>query len=414
MAPLDQTSLERSVRRQLSVIDGSIVLTPVDSFPIYDANSLGLERLEGLYATDRPRGPDQVMASKIFFAGRGRMSYDMKRVYSAWSAALGASDTSMRLLSGLHAHVTIFMGLGHVGDTILLLPESAGGHFATTGILRRLGYRVEDIPIDIRTRRVDKAALREVVARTGASILFIDRSEGLVYEDFTGFFDDLDIYTVFDASQYLSGILAGLYKSPFDMGFDLLVSTLHKSFPGPQKALVATKCDDAAWARVKSAMSEFVSSHDVRSTYLAGLGLAEGHRLKTYAVRVLRNAVSLENELYSVGVAVERRPPDLPPTQHLWVPLGSREAAYRAFREFERCRLHTNFRLLPYGLGHGLRIGTTGATLQGLMPSMTCELAAIFRGVLDQGFSPTRRRAVRDLARRMAASNDILAWDDDR
>jgi hypothetical protein len=41
-------------------------------------------------------------------------------------------------------------------------------------------------------------------------------------------------------------------------------------------------------------------------------------RLKIYASRLLENAIALEDELYSVGLPVERRPKNAPPTQHLW------------------------------------------------------------------------------------------------
>ena len=405
--PFSSSTIRHSLARQLKILDGSILLTPVDSFPIYDGANRDLVRLEGLYATDRPREPDQIMASKIYFSGRGRMSGDMKKIYAAWAAALGATETSMRLLSGLHAHVTIFMELGNVGDTIMLLPEIGGGHFATKQILHRLGYKVEDIPIDIERRCIDRCAFRDVVAAKRPSVVFVDRSEGLVYEDMSTLMEGLNTYAIFDASQYLSGILAGIYKSPFDMGFDLLISTLHKSFPGPQKALVATKRDDRNWVKVKSAMSKYVSSLDVRSTYLAGFGLSEMERLKIYSSRLLENAISLEDELYSVGLPVERRPKNAPPTQHLWIRIGDKRDAFQAFRDLELCRIHSNFRLLPYGLGYGLRLGTTGATLQGLRPDMTKDLAAVIGEVLTRGYSLHSRHAVRNIAKAMADANDL-------
>jgi hypothetical protein len=41
---------------------------------------------------------------------------------------------------------------------------------------------------------------------------------------------------VFDASQYLSNIIAGDYANPFGWGFDLMVASVHKNFPGPQNS----------------------------------------------------------------------------------------------------------------------------------------------------------------------------------
>ena len=401
------SAIRRSLARQENILDGSIVLTPVDSFPLYDTAGPELERLEGLYATDRPREEAERLNSKIWFSGRQRMSHDIHCIYSAWADALGAAEMSMRLLSGLHAHVIIFMGLGTLGETVFLLPELAGGHFATSGILKRLGYRVVDLPVDSNRLCVDMARARALVSQSEGGILFIDRSEGLVYEDFSPLTELPCLYCVYDASQYLPAILTGRYSSPFAMGFDLLISTLHKSFPGPQKALVATYCRNERWERVKQAMNQFVSSHHVRSTYLAGLGIEEGERLQRYTQRLLANAVELEAALAAHGLPVVRRPVDQPPTQHLWLRFDNQESAYAACRQLELCRIHTNYRLLPYGLGYGLRLGTTAATLQGLSVQTVPELATLMCDILSGGFTLRRRHAVRALALAMAQDNDL-------
>ncbi|NUB05175.1 hypothetical protein FW320_03100 [Azospirillum sp. Vi22] len=401
------SSLRRSVARQARILDGSILLTPVDSFALHDPPDAALDRLEGLYATDRPRGLEDNLKSKILFSGRRRLSHDITAIYRQWSEALGADDLSMRLLSGLHAHATIFMGLGRVGETVFLLPEKAGGHFATAGILERLGYRVVELPIDLERHRVDMERAKRLVDGSDGGILFIDRSEGLVYEDFGPLTENPALYCVHDASQYLPAILTGRYRSPFAMGFDLLISTLHKSFPGPQKALVATRTRDERWERVKRVMSQFVSSHHVRSTYLAGLGLEDMGRLERYTDRFLENAVALEQALADLGIDVVRRAADAPPTQHLWIRFDSAEAAYEACRRLELCRIHSNYRLLPYGLGYGLRLGTTAATLQGLRPTHVPRLAQLLGDILSGGFTLSRRHAVRELASAMADSDDL-------
>lgn len=46
------------------------------------------------------------------------------------------------------------------------------------------------------------------------------------------------VYKIFDASQYLTNIMAKDYDNPFDMGFDIILTSLHKNYPGSQKAAV--------------------------------------------------------------------------------------------------------------------------------------------------------------------------------
>ena len=57
--------------------------------------------------------------------------------------------------------------------------------------------------------------------------IFVDRSEGLYYEDFS-WLKEIPCVKVFDASQYVTNIMARDYTNPFDMGFDIILTSLHK------------------------------------------------------------------------------------------------------------------------------------------------------------------------------------------
>lgn len=57
------------------------------------------------------------------------------------------------------------------------------------------------------------------------------------------------------------------------MGFDMIISTLHKNFPGPQQALICTNKVDEHWTKLKSNLSIFVSNMHSYNIYAAGLAL---------------------------------------------------------------------------------------------------------------------------------------------
>ena len=228
--------LKRSLERQKRVFDASIVLTPADSVPhLYEGDDFS-SFLQGMYISDKRRDALQKQASKIQFGGRDHATDDLQQIHRAFAQSLGAAECSLRLLSGLHAHIVTFMSLAGIGDSVLLLPEIAGGHFATKKILERLGLRVLEMPVDTEHFRIDVDATLEMVRREVPTFIFVDRSEGLRFEDFQ-FLGELEgPIKIFDGSQYLAQILAGLYPNPLAFGFDLMLFTLHKSFPGPQKA----------------------------------------------------------------------------------------------------------------------------------------------------------------------------------
>lgn len=229
-----------SINRQSAIIRSSIVLNPVENFPFLEDLQPLASNMHGLYNTDKTRSVEQMSNTKVQFAGRHRLARDSKLIYRRWATALHAEAVTLRLLSGLHAQTTMFMSISKPGDKVLLLPEIAGGHMSTKSILERLGLEIIEIEVDCENHCINLDKTLELIKNNSPDFIFIDRSEGLVYEDFSELCSATKAIKIFDASQYLSNIIAGDHPNPFDVGFDLLVSSVHKNFPGPQKALIAT------------------------------------------------------------------------------------------------------------------------------------------------------------------------------
>ena len=367
--------LNKSLQRQTSILKSSIVLNPVENFPFPEDIWPAASEIHGLYNTDKVRTDAEKGATKHQFSGRDRLAYDSRLIYSSWADALGADDLTMRLLSGLHAQTVLFMGLTKPGDNVLLLPEVAGGHMSTKAILERLSLNVFELPINIEGMTVDIDASISLAKTVEKPILFIDRSEGLNYENFERLTSSIDGECIFDGSQYLSNIIAGDYVNPFNMGFDIFVSTTHKNFPGPQKALIACKEKSATWIKILQGISCYVSNMHTFSTYSAGMTIDRLEWLKQYSSRMLKNTLALSEELSSRGFPVVRRRNDAPNTHHIWIDSPNSETAYQWFKRLERARILVNYRKLPYHRGTGLRLGLAALTRQGMTASKCAILA---------------------------------------
>jgi len=398
--------LVRSLARQEQIFRSTLILNPVENIPFAEDLIPAAGFLHGLYNTDKLRTAQQQKDTIIQFSGRRQISRDVRQVYKAWAVALGAADVSMRLLSGLHAHTTIFMASSRPGQKVLLLPESAGGHISTKAILERLGLIVIEMEIDKSKMGVDVEATIAIARTTNPDFIFVDRSEGLVYEDFTDLIRAVDAPAIFDASQYLTNILAGDFENPFGMGFDYIIATLHKNFPGPQRALLAAKEADTKWQEILSAISIYVSNMHVYGIYTAGLALGRDVWLRNYSHQMLRNALRLESELAIRGIDVVRRPSNRPPTHHIWVRSPNRDLAFDHFKSLERARILVNFRKLPYGLGHGLRLGLSAATRIGLKDDHIPELAEILCCIITQGATSGNRARARKFNEMLWATNE--------
>ncbi|MCH5162636.1 MAG: GNAT family N-acetyltransferase [Clostridiales bacterium] len=361
--------IRNSLMQQEVHFNDSLILNPVENIPFDDTLYPATSFLHGLYNTDTFRTSSQKYNTKIQFSGRDTINKDVNMIYDAWALLLKAKGVTMRLLSGLHAHIILFMSIAKIGDRVLLLPEEAGGHYSTLKILERLGLEVKCLPIDIPNRRINKITSLKLIEEFKPKFIFIDRSEGLIFEDFSWIKENTDdIYKIFDASQYLTNIIAGDYVNPFDMGFDLILSTTHKNLPGPQMALIATKETNDNWFMLKSHISTFVSNMHVFNIYTAGLMLNHYDDLIQHSQLMLQNTFKLETALLQRNVPVVQRSMQFsePMTHHIWINTPSQDKSFSCFLNLEKLNINVNYRLLPYNLGYGLRLGLSGATRMGL------------------------------------------------
>lgn len=395
-------ALLRSLTRQRRALADSIVLTPVDSLPFSLADRDRTAFLHGLYLTDKDRDREASKDALILFGGRDDAVRDLAYIHRLLANAFGAAEGSLRLLSGLHAHTTTFMSISTIGQKVMLLSEEAGGHFSTHAILRRLGLRTVDLPIDHRRRCIDRPAALALVRAEQPDFIFIDRSEGLRYEDFAFIGSLAGPTTIFDASHYVPQIITGRYANPLDWGFDLMLFSLHKSFPGPQKAGIVSRESGDLWARLTAGLATLVSSSHAEDSYLVGLTLLRHEWLERYVERLLDTALELETQLVRRGLGVVSRAgqgsPDWPGTHHVWMHAPDKETAYTQYERLSRTHVHTNYRKLPYGLGYGLRLGTGFSAVAGLSLAHVDELADIIENAIRYGDAPILRDRVRELS----------------
>jgi len=98
---------------------------------------------------------------------------------------------------------------------------------------------------------------------------------------------------------------------------------------------------------------------------------------------------------------------DWPGTHHLWITADGKDEAFTYYERLAAANVHVNYRELPYGLGYGLRLGTSFSSVAGVGTQHVDELAAIVESAMSGGSGEALRRRVRELAQD-AASEAIV------
>jgi glycine hydroxymethyltransferase len=371
MGPKMKNKINYNLNQLCENFDKTLILNPTENIPW--KCEVDIEFIEGLYIPEDKRDK----TSTIAFAGRNQMRDMMKNLCRNWEKALSAKDSSFKLYSGLHAHIVLFMSIAAIGDKVMLLPGNAGGHHATAKILKRLGLQIKEFIVNEQLFCIDISKTKALIESWKPDFIFISRSDGLYYEDFGWLQSHTKCYKIFDASQYLSHILTGDYINPFEMGMDLIITTLHKNYPGPQKASFFTKKKDEMWNLIREGVVNYVSNSHPLQIFKSALAIPEFEIMKNYSQTMLKNSITLEQNLLKNGVPVVIRNRTLVPSQQIWIPLSDKNSAYNFFKRLEQIFILTNYRKLPYNLGYGIRIGTAAATRQGLLPEDTIVIGEI-------------------------------------
>ncbi|MEU4034692.1 hypothetical protein [Streptomyces collinus] len=316
-----------------------------------------------------------------------------------------AEFVSVRPLSGLSAMTLVLAALG--GDpesTVVTVAAENGGHFATPSVARRLGLNVEFLRgPDPHSLDLDHTA--RLLARTQPALLYVDQSHCLFPIDvaeLVALVREVSPRTRVhvDASHWFGLVLGGVFPNPLDQGADSLGGSTHKTFPGPQKAVVLTR-DAEIDRRVRDTQDFLVSSHHFASTIGLGIALLEfrDHGGPAYAQAVVDHTRAFGGLLTERGITVCAADRGYSAGHQLWLDTERDGVAPKtASDRLYAAGLRVNFMAgLPGFTGQGVRIGLNEPTYHGLAGDDLVELADVFAAAVH-ATAPSA-----DLADRVAA-----------
>ncbi|MCF7830702.1 serine hydroxymethyltransferase [Candidatus Gracilibacteria bacterium] len=214
----------------------------------------------------------------------------------------GCQFANVQPHSGAPANVATYFALLEPGDTILGMDLSHGGHLThghpvtyITKIFNFVRYGMKNIE----TGEIDYAGLRETALREKPKMIlagFSAYSRELDYQKFVDIGREVGAYVVGDMA-HIAGLIAGrAVKNPFDAGFDVILSTTHKTLRGPRGGIILTREDEEIAKKVnKSVFPGFQGGPHMHS--IAAKAVAFGEALQPefqeYAKQIIKNAKAM-------------------------------------------------------------------------------------------------------------------------
>ena len=317
-----------------------------------------------------------------FYGGLSEGDIELRVLQPLLRELAAAPHVNVQPLSGLSCMVVAMSALTTPGDTVVCVPEEAGGHMSTAGVARRLGLHPLFLPM-ADNYTVDLEQFARLLAEHRPALVYLDQSTQLFPLDPAPLRAAIDEYSPetllhFDASHINGLVLAGALANPLDRGADTFGGSTHKTLPGPHKGFLATRSDGLA-ERINDSSAVFISHHQPAAVVSLTITLLELRDCggAAYAATILDNAKILARALHDRGVIISAAERGFTGCHQVWARPGQPDGGVELGTRLQRAGLLVNRVGVPGVTGTALRLSVAEFTRLGGGRPETEELAAV-------------------------------------
>ena len=339
-------------------------------------------------------------------------------------ALFGADHANVQPMSGAAANLAAYAAWLDVGDTVLAMDLSHGGHLthgAPVTFAAKAFHFIRYKMKNVETGEIDYDALEALALQHRPKIILAGFSaypRELNYRRIREIADKVGAMAMADMA-HIAGLIAGkALANPFDAGFHVITTTTHKTLRGPRGAMILSKGKVGNPLRAPEKTLENLPTlidravfpglqggphmHQIASIAVA-LKEAATPEFRTYAAQVLKNAKALAGALMERGCKLITNGTDnhLMLIDTMWS-FGKSGKDVQERLESAGITLNKNAIAddpLPPFQASGVRLGTPCCTTRGMRePEMLRIAEWIVQLCRDDRADPAAiRREVRDL-----------------
>ena len=317
-----------------------------------------------------------------------------------------AEHANVQPLSGSPMNQAVYLAYLKPGDTVLGMDLSHGGHLTHGAPVSHMGKIFNFVRYKTRTDRrgaIDFDELREVAKRARPKIVLCGYSSyprDYDYASFRAIADEVDALTMADVSHVGGLIAAGVMRNPFDAGFDIVTTTVHKTLRGPRAGLILSKQTHSTMidASVFPGLQGGPHMNNIAGVAIT-LKKAMTPEFRDYGRQVLANAKMLAQALVGAGATLVTGGTD----NHMMVldtvasfGINGRQAE----EALDRVGITVNKQVIPDDPNpplrpSGIRVGTPACTTRGMVEADMTRVAHWIVEALRQRDDVTRVSALK-------------------
>ncbi len=297
----------------------------------------------------------------------------------------GATVANIDCLSGIHAMMCALLSTTEPGDTVMTLNQQDGGHFATKGIIERIGRKHVYASFNLDKLSFNIEETGKIFRKSGAKALYLDVSNHLNPHNLRELRAELgtEAVIIYDASHTLGLILGGKFQNPFAEGADVICANTHKTLAGPQKGLLLfkdLKTGEKANAIVKSYL---YSSVHLGSLIALAITILEWKQFGSeYAEQVIKNSRKLGAEFDKLGYELRKsNSGEFSDNEQLHVYIDKIGDYRKLYKQLVDNNISTNVQNVM-GNRYFVRIGTQEVTRRGMKESEMRQVAQLVDSAL--------------------------------
>ena len=289
----------------------------------------------------------------------------------------GAKYANVQPHSGAQANLAVYFALLNVGDTVMGMDLSQGGHLTHGSPVNMSGknYNFVSYGVSAEDGRIDYAALAKQVAKVRPKLLVAGASaypRAIDFEKLAEIAHGYGAMLMVDMAHIAGLVAGGQHQSPVPYA-DVVTTTTHKTLRGPRGGLILTN-NEYIIKRINSAIFPGTQGGPLEHVIAAKavcFGEALKPEFKEYARKIVENAKSLEAELTTRGVKLVSGGTD---NHLLLIDLTDEDCTGKELEHnLDEVHITANKNTVPGEkrspfVTSGVRIGTPAVTTRGMGP----------------------------------------------